>query len=55
MNRIDALTPTEYRETPVARVTLPGTVGTHCWDRDDAIEVVDVITRIPRRRVWASR
>ena len=49
---ITRLTPTEYEETPVCRMSadwLVGAIGTHHYDADDAVEVIDVQRRIRRR------
>jgi hypothetical protein len=43
-NRVDVLTETEYRETPVGRIEKDwrsGNLGTHCYTADSVYEVVD--------------
>ena len=52
LNRIDLLTPTEYRETAIARIEpnwAPGLIGTHTYNATESIEVVDGF-RFARRR-----
>jgi hypothetical protein len=44
LNEVHALSPTEFRESPVARIEpdwFPGLIGTHTINSDDAIEVID--------------
>jgi hypothetical protein len=51
VNRIDELSLTGYRETPVATIEprgIDGITRTHCFDAIDGIEVID--GRRPRRR-----
>jgi hypothetical protein len=43
-SRIDLLSETEYRETPVACITpdwLPGNLGTHTFNQNDYFQVID--------------
>lgn len=52
-HRIEVLTTTEYREEEMGR-TLPlwadGLLGTHTYNRDDRVTVVDGYRRVPRWR-----
>ena len=44
LNRIDALTSDEYRETPIARIGpdwAPKLLGTHTYNASERFEVVD--------------
>ncbi len=53
LNRIDVLTPDEYRETPVGSIEpgwLPGVVRTHTYTTDGAFEVLDGVRYEPRSR-----
>jgi hypothetical protein len=55
LNRIDVITPEEYRETPVAAVEpgwLPGVVRTHTYTADGPFEVLDGVRY--ERRSWAQ-
>lgn len=50
-NRVDALTPRDYAETPIGRLDpdwLPGLLGTHTFTLDDRHEWVDGERRTPR-------
>jgi hypothetical protein len=52
-NEITRLTTTEYEERPLGRLAadwLAGSIGTHHYDADEAVEVVDVQRLIRRRR-----
>jgi hypothetical protein len=52
LNRIDVLTASEYRETPIERIEpdwAPGLVGTHTYNATDRLEVVDGFHLAPRR------
>jgi hypothetical protein len=52
LNSIDVLTPTEYRETPIARIEpdwAPGLVGTHTYNATERVEVLDGFRRARRR------
>jgi hypothetical protein len=54
LNRIDVLSETEYRETPMSRIEpgwLPGNQGTHTYARDGTFEVVDGYVRVSRFRL----
>ena len=45
INRIDVMTASDYRETPVATIEpcgLPGVSRTHCFDATDDIAVLDI-------------
>jgi hypothetical protein len=51
LNRVDALSPTEYRETAVARIEpawLPGLEGTHTYTFDSRYEFLDGIRQVRR-------
>jgi hypothetical protein len=51
LNRIDVLTPIEYRETPIERIEpnwAPGLIGTHTYNFTARVEVVDGL-RLARR------
>lgn len=51
VHRIDALTPTTFRETPVGRVDptwRPGLVGTHTLNAAGRVTVLDALRRAPR-------
>jgi hypothetical protein len=53
LNRIDALTPEEYRETPIERIEptwAPRLVGTHTYNSTPRVEVVDGFRYVRRRR-----
>ncbi len=60
-NRIDVLTHTAYRETPVGRIDPtwhPGVVATHTYNFGDAIEVIDgkrFVSRYPKRARMRAR
>jgi hypothetical protein len=52
LNRIDVLTPEEYRETPVDRIEpswSPGLVGTHTYNSTPHAEVIDGFRYVRRR------
>jgi hypothetical protein len=52
IHRIDALTPSTFRETPVARVEpswRPGLIGTHTLNAAGRLTVLDALRRVPRR------
>ena len=56
-NRITLLTPSEYEEVPVARVEAGwarGDVGTHTYNSDGAVEVVDGLRPTVRIVKWAA-
>ena len=51
LNRVDELTPTAYRETPVGRIEpdwMPGLVGTHTYTFDSRFECLDGGRRVRR-------
>jgi hypothetical protein len=51
LNRVDVLTPTAYRETPVGRIDpdwMPGLVGTHTYTFDSRFECLDGGRRVRR-------
>jgi hypothetical protein len=55
LSRIDVLTPTAYRETPVGRIEPRGADGelrTHCFDAVGGYEVID---RYRLNRLGAGR
>ncbi len=44
LNRVTRLTPTDYEETPIARIDpprIPGRIGTHTFNATGACEVID--------------
>ena len=50
-NRVDVITPTEYRETLVDRMTpeiFAGSLGTHTYNSGGGLEVVDVLRSVGR-------
>ena len=54
LNRVDLLSPSEYRETPVERIDpdwMPGLVGTHTYTFDSRYECLDGIRRVRRLRI----
>ncbi len=57
LNRIDVLSPEDYRETPVAVATAAGRAAlrTHTFARAGGIEAVDVLVARPRLRVPGLR
>lgn len=51
LNRVDELTPTAYRETPIGRIEpdwMPGLVGTHTYTFDSRFECLDGGRRVRR-------
>jgi hypothetical protein len=51
LNRVEVLSPTEYRERPVGRIEAdwrPGLVGTHTYTFDSRYECLDAICLVPR-------
>ena len=55
-NRIEVLTPTDYRETPVGSIEpgwLPGVVCTHTYTADGRFEALDGVRY--ERRPWVRR
>ena len=53
-NRIEVLTPTDYRETPIGSIEpgwLPGVVCTHTYNTDGRFEALDGVRY--ERRPWA--
>jgi hypothetical protein len=58
VHRIDELTPTTFRETPVTRLDpswRPGIMGTHTLNAAGRLTVIDVLRRVPRRRLRVRR
>ena len=56
LNKIDVLTPVEYRETPVGSIEtgwLPGVVRTHTYTADGGFEALDGLRY--ERRSWGGR
>jgi hypothetical protein len=56
-NRVDVLTPEEYRETSIGRIDpnwARGLVGTHTYNSTGRLEVVDGRRLVPRRLRWTS-
>lgn len=56
IHRIDELTPTTFRETLVSRLDpswRPGLVGTHTINAAGRLTFIDVLRRVPRRRLRA--
>jgi hypothetical protein len=56
LNRIDVLSPQEYRETPIGSIEpgwLPGVVRTHTYTVDGAFEAIDGVRY--ERRPWTRR
>jgi hypothetical protein len=54
LNRVEVLSPTEYRERPVGRIEadwMPGLSGTHTYTFDSRYECLDAICAVPRLRV----
>jgi hypothetical protein len=54
LNRVDLLSPTEYRETPVERIEpdwMPGLEGTHTYTFDSRYECLDGIRHVRRLRI----
>jgi hypothetical protein len=54
LNRVDLLSPSEYRETPMERIEpdwMPGLVGTHTYTFDSRYECLDGIRRVRRLRI----
>jgi hypothetical protein len=54
LNRVEVLSPTEYRERPVGRIEadwMPGLSGTHTYAFDSRYECLDAICAVPRLRV----
>jgi hypothetical protein len=54
LNRVDVLSPTEYRETPVGRIQpdwLTGIVGTHTYTFDSRYECLDGFRHVRRLRM----
>jgi hypothetical protein len=52
LNRIEVLTPTDYRETPIARLEpdwAPGLLGTHTYNSTGRLELVDGFHLASRR------
>ena len=52
-NRIELLTPEEYRETPIERIEptwAPGLVGTHTYNATAGVEVIDGFRYVRRSR-----
>ena len=55
LNRVDLLSPSEYRETPVERIEpdwMPGLDGTHTYTFDSRYECLDGIRHVRRLRIW---
>jgi hypothetical protein len=53
LNRVDVLSPTEYRETPVGRIEpdwLAGLEGTHTYTFDSRYEFLDGYRHVGRMR-----
>jgi hypothetical protein len=51
LHRVDVLSPTEYRETPVARIEanwMPGIEATHTYTFDSRYECFDAYRRVRR-------
>ena len=51
ISRVDVLSRTEYREVEIGRITpdwLPGALGTHTFNSDNGIDVLDALVR-PRK------
>lgn len=58
LNRVEVLSPTEYRERPVGRIEadwMPGLSGTHTYTFDSRYECVDAICDVRRVRLRARR
>jgi hypothetical protein len=62
-NRIEALSPTEYREREVDRLEptwLPGLTGTHTYSRSERYEALDAydvrrrLRRVPQEQTWRA-
>ncbi len=54
LNRVDMLSPSEYRETPMERIEpdwMPGIEGTHTYTFDSRYECLDGIRRVRRLRI----
>jgi hypothetical protein len=54
LNRVEALSQTEYRERPVGRIDadwMPGLSGTHTYTFDSRYECLDAICAVPRLRL----
>jgi hypothetical protein len=58
LNRVDVLSPREYRETPVGRIEpdwMPGVEGTHTYTFDSRYECLDGYRHVRRLRTRRAR
>jgi hypothetical protein len=58
LNRVDVLSPDDYRETPVGRIEptwMPGLDGTHTFTFDSRYEFLDGIRRVRRLSIGGGR